>query len=76
MFVNIDLQRLIPIFLGDGQIFFITPYSPELNIIEIFWKHIKYYWLDFKAFDNYIALFDKLHKILSSFGSKYVINFK
>ncbi len=59
----------------DLYILFITPYSPELNIIEILWKHIKYYWLDFKAFDNYVTLSNKLHEVLNNFGSKHVIKF-
>ena len=60
----------------DLYILFITPYSPELNIIEILWKHMKYYWLDVKAFDNYATLFEKLSQVLYNFGRKYVINFK
>ena len=26
-------------------LYFIPKYSPELNLIEILWKHIKYFWL-------------------------------
>ncbi|MFL9856252.1 transposase [Paraburkholderia madseniana] len=27
-------------------LFYLPPYSPELNLIEIVWKHAKYHWLD------------------------------
>ena len=39
----------------DVLIYFLPPYSPELNLIEILWKRIKYEWLDFdacKSFQN------------------------
>lgn len=59
----------------DLYVFFITPYSPELNIIEMLWKQMKYYWLEFNAYNNYEALEDCINKILKLYGSKYVINY-
>ena len=35
---------------------FLPSYSPELNKIEILWKHIKYHWLDFKAYSSFTNL--------------------
>ncbi|CAE6877362.1 hypothetical protein R69746_08853 [Paraburkholderia aspalathi] len=28
-------------------LFYLPPYSPELNLIEIVWKHFKYHWRRF-----------------------------
>ncbi|MDR1180459.1 MAG: transposase, partial [Bacteroidales bacterium] len=33
--------------------FFLPPYSPELNKIEILWRFIKYKWLPFEPFLNF-----------------------
>ena len=35
---------------NDLLIFFLPPYSPELNLIEILWRRIKYQWLPFEAY--------------------------
>ncbi len=46
----------------DLYLFFLPPYSPELNAIEIYWKKIKYYLLPLNAYSNFqtlkTALFD------------------
>jgi transposase len=34
----------------DLLIYFLPPYSPELNLIEILWRRIKYYWLPFNSY--------------------------
>jgi transposase len=34
----------------DVYIFFLPPYSPELNLIEILWCRNKYQWLSFDAY--------------------------
>ncbi|KAA6323078.1 hypothetical protein EZS27_027452, partial [termite gut metagenome] len=31
-------------------IFFLPVYSPELNLIEILWRRIKYQWIPFDAY--------------------------
>jgi len=31
-------------------------YSPELNLIEILWRFIKYYWLPFSAYTSFQSL--------------------
>ena len=35
------------------EIFFLPTYSPQLNIIEILWRFIKYKWLESEAYDSY-----------------------
>ena len=54
---------------------YLTPYSPELNLIEILWRNIKYTWLPFSAYQCLNALGDALEHILKNFGSKYQITF-
>ncbi|MEA2051138.1 MAG: transposase [Campylobacterota bacterium] len=58
------------------QLLFLPPYSPELNKIEILWKHMKYHYHKLEAYLS----FDKLHKhvknLLDGFGILYDINFK
>jgi hypothetical protein len=61
--------------LQDLLIYFLPAYCPELNIIEILWKHIKYYWLPFDAFLNFQNLKQQLTSVLTSVGSKYRINY-
>lgn len=54
---------------------YLLPYSPELNLIEILWRQIKYLWLPFAAYECMKALRKALENILKDFGSKYQITF-
>lgn len=54
---------------------YLPPYSPELNLIEILWRRIKYTWLPFSAYDCLNALSKALETILSQVGSEYQITF-
>lgn len=56
-------------------IFRLPKYSPELNIIEILWRKIKYEWLPFKAYESFASLKDALFNILSDVGKTYKIVF-
>lgn len=56
-------------------VYFLPPYSPELNLIEILWKHIKYYWLPLDAFINFKNLKERLSTTLSLIGTKWIINY-
>jgi len=53
----------------------IFPYSPELNIIEIVWRKIKYEWLPFSAYESIEALRESLFEVLANIGKKYQIDF-
>jgi transposase len=53
----------------------IAPYSPELNLIEILWRKIKYEWMPFSAYDSFQSLKSSLFEILANIGKTYVINF-
>jgi hypothetical protein len=57
------------------QIYFLPPYSPELNLIEILWKRIKHYWLPFDAFLNFQNLKERLADTIALVGIKWIINF-
>jgi len=52
-----------------------VPYSPELNLIEILWRKIKYNWLPLRAYLSFDHLQSELKNILDQFGSKYKITF-
>lgn len=56
-------------------LYFIPPYSPELNLIEILWRHIKYHWLDLSAYKDFDKLCEKVKEILDAYGEKYQITF-
>ena len=57
------------------EIFELPSYSPELNLIEILWRFIKYEWIDVKAYQCWNSLVNYLETVLIGFGSKYIINF-
>lgn len=56
-------------------IYRIPPYSPELNIIEIVWRKIKYDWLCFGAYKSYATLKQELFDVLSNIGESHKIAF-
>ena len=57
------------------EIFYLPTYSPELNRIEILWRFIKYYWLEFEAYVSWKHLVEYVEEILRNVGTKYCINF-
>ena len=59
----------------DLLIFFLPPYSPELNLIEILWRKIKYQWLPFDAYLCFQNLKERLLYILNNFGKLYDIKY-
>jgi len=54
---------------------FLPTYSPELNLIEILWRKIKYEWLPLEAYMSYSNLKKAVLNILDNFGEKYTITF-
>src|SRR5438552_2754124 len=71
-----DFEDRIPYWKKKGLIIkYLPPYSPELNLIEILWRRIKYTWLPFSAYACLNALIEALEDILSQVGSKYQITF-
>jgi len=55
--------------------YFLPSYSPELNLIEILWKKMKYSWLPKQAYENFQSLTNAVTQILQQFGDKYQISF-
>lgn len=54
---------------------YLPPYSPELNIIEILWRFMKYSWLPISAYLSFNNLKEKLEYVLKNVGKEYRINF-
>ena len=61
----------------EGQVRFchLSAYSPELNIIEILWRFIKYEWLPWTAYQSIEKLRQELTEILLNVGNKFTISF-
>ena len=57
------------------NLFYLPPYSPELNLIEILWRFIKYKWLSLTAYLSQDDLYRELMFVLENVGSKYKITF-
>ena len=55
-------------------LYYLPPYSPELNRIEILWKQAKYFWRRFLylAGDN---LRDEVRSIMENYGKAFTVNF-
>lgn len=56
-------------------IFELPSYSPQLNLIEILWRFIKYEWIEIDAYSSWDTFVASVEKILKEFGENYVINF-
>lgn len=56
-------------------LFFLPPYSPELNIAETLWRILKGKWLDPDDYRSRDTLHEATREILDGIGTKYVINF-
>jgi hypothetical protein len=71
-----EFEEYLPKWKKKGLIIkYLLPYSPELNLIEILWRQMKYLWLPFAAYECMKALRKALENILKDFGSKYQITF-
>ena len=57
------------------ELFWLPPYSPKLNLIEILWRFMKYEWIELNAYDSWQNLVKYVEKVLREFGDEYVINF-
>lgn len=57
------------------RLFFLPPYSPHLNRIELLWKQVKYRWLEPQAYVAFDALCFHVVNVLEQVGTKYRITF-
>lgn len=72
-----EFIRPIPKWVKRGFIIkYLPPYSPELNLIEILWRFMKYYWLPFSAYMSFQCLLQSVEDILTRFGTDYTIDFE
>lgn len=56
-------------------VWFLPSYAPELNLIELLWKKIKYQWLPLDIYGSFQRLTEALFEVLKEIGSKYRITF-
>ena len=67
----------IPKWVRKGLIVkYLPSYAPELNLIEILWRFIKYDWLPFSAYTSFQSLYEAVEDILTRFGTDYTITFQ
>ena len=72
---NIDQETLDRWLLEHRMIlFYLPPYSPELNLIEIVWKHAKYHWRRFVTWTK-DTICAEIETLLGDKHSKFEIRF-
>jgi transposase len=71
-----DFQSRIDEWREQGlHLYFLPPYSPELNLIEIVWRQIKQHWISLAAYTSPKHLWDELSTVLSRIGTEYKLNY-
>ena len=58
------------------SIFYLPKYSPELNLIEILWRFMKYEWIEFGAYASFAHLVQYVEGVIIDFGTIHKINFE
>jgi len=58
------------------HLIYLSAYSPELNLIEILWRQMKYAWLPLSAYLTFDRLCDEVHRLLGGYGTDHAINFE
>lgn len=56
------------------HLYYLPPYSPELNRIEILWKQAKYSWRRLVSLKGK-ELLDEVQSLMAGFGTDFTINF-
>ena len=54
---------------------FLPTYSPELNLIEILWRKVKYEWLNLLSIMSFKEFEQEVKDVFDSFGQEYRISF-
>ena len=57
------------------DLFPLPTYSPELNLIEILWRFVKYKWLPWEAYQAIEKLQDEVWNIFLNVGEEFTISF-
>ena len=55
---------------------FLPTYSPELNLIEILWRKVKYEWLNLLTIMNFKEFEQEVKRVFDLFGQEYLISFE
>jgi transposase len=56
-------------------LYYLPPYSPELNSIEVLWKQAKYFWRKFARLTG-SALIDEVNAVMANYGTEFTMNFR
>ncbi|MEM6265107.1 MAG: IS630 family transposase [Bacteroidota bacterium] len=71
------VKRNIPRWKQKGlYLQFLPAHSPELNLIEILWKHLKHFWLKLQDYQSLDTLSAAAAGILKNYGKHYAISFE
>ena len=54
------------------HIFWLPTYSPQLNLIEIVWRFMKYEGIELNAYESLDKLAAYIEKVLKGFGKEYI----
>ena len=57
------------------ELFYLPEYSPQLNLIEILWRFMKYEWIQWWAYKGWSYLVKYIEMIIRGYGTEYEINF-
>jgi transposase len=57
------------------DIFYLPEYSPELNLIEILWRFMKYEWIEFWTYAGWDHLVKYVEGVIKNYGGEFKINF-
>ena len=57
------------------EIFYLPKSSPQLNLIEILWRFMKYEWVEWWAYKGWDYLVKYIDMIICGYGTEYEINF-
>jgi transposase len=58
------------------DLIYLSSYSPELNLIEILWRQMKYTGLPLSAYLSFDRLRDEVRRLLGGYGTDRAINFE
>lgn len=57
------------------EIFYLPKSSPQLNLIEILWRFMKYEWIQWWAYKGWDYLVKYIEMVICGYGTEYEINF-
>jgi transposase len=57
------------------EIFYLPKSSPQLNLIEILWRFMKYEWIQWWAYKGWDYLVKYIEMVICGYGTGYEINF-